>query len=80
MDTPSDIESQGLFEARYLVYDATVRAPFCFDPAAARTVLPYYELRSRLGMAGKTPDEIADAVEAAYTRGELPMRSGVSFA
>lgn len=65
---------------RDLVYDATVRAPICFDPEASRTVLPYYELRSKLGMQGKTPDQIAAAVEAANTRGELPARNGVSFA
>src|SRR5262249_47273593 len=34
---------------RNLVYDATVRAPICFDPAASRTVMPYYELRSKMG-------------------------------
>src|SRR5262245_15754503 len=45
---------------RNLVYDATVRAPICFDPAASRTVMPYYELRSKLGMEGKTPDQIAE--------------------
>jgi hypothetical protein len=67
-------------ELRDLVYDATVRAPICFDPEAARTVLPYYELRARLGMAGKAPDEIAAAVGAAYARGDLPRREGVSFA
>lgn len=65
---------------RDLVYDATVRAPICFDPEAARTVLPYYELRTRLGMSGKTPDEISEAVGSAYTKGELPRREGVSFA
>ena len=41
---------------RDLVYDATARAPICFDPKAVRSVMPYYELRSRLGIAGKTPD------------------------
>ena len=65
---------------RGLVYDATVRAPICFDPAASRTVLPYYELRTKLGMVGKTPDQIAQGVEAAYATGELPQREGVSFA
>jgi hypothetical protein len=65
---------------RDLVYDPTVRAPICFDPEAARTVMPYYELRSKLGMEGKAPDEIAKAVEAAYARGELPRRDGVTFA
>jgi hypothetical protein len=34
---------------RDLVYDARVRAPICFNPEASRTVLPYYELRSKLG-------------------------------
>ena len=64
---------------RNLVYDATVRAPICFDPEAVRTVMPYYELRTRLGMERKTPDQITAAVEAAYAKGELPQRSGVSF-
>jgi hypothetical protein len=67
-------------EFRDLVYDATVRAPICFDPEATRTVIPYYELRARLGMAGQAPDQIAEAVGAAYAKGELPKREGVSFA
>src|SRR5262245_33086702 len=65
---------------RDLVYDASVRAPICFDPTAALTVLPYYELRSRLAMEGHAPDRIAERVESAYARGELPRRDGVSFA
>lgn len=62
------------------VYDATIRAPICFDPIASRTVLPYYELRTKLGMEGKTPAQIADAVTSAYKSGALPKREGVSFA
>jgi hypothetical protein len=65
---------------RDLVYDAKVHAPICFNPAASRTVMPYYELRSKLGMAGKTPDQIAGGLQAAYVKGELPKREGVSFA
>jgi hypothetical protein len=65
---------------RDLVYDSSVRAPICFNPQAAREVLPYYELRTKLGMQGKNPEEIAEGVEAAYARGQLPHRSGVSFA
>src|SRR5262245_2708673 len=42
--------------------------------------MPYYELRSKLGMQGKTPDQIADGVQAAYVKGELPKRDVVSFA
>ena len=63
-----------------LVYDTTVRAPICFDPKAAKEVMPYYELRTKLAMEGKNPDQIREGVEAAYARGELPKRDGVSFA
>ena len=65
---------------RDFTYDPTIRAPICFDPIASRTVMPYYELRSKLGMEGKTPDQIADAVQAAYATGRLPKRDAVSFA
>jgi hypothetical protein len=65
---------------RDLVYDAKVRAPVCFDPGASRTVMPYYELRTKLGMQGKTPNQIAEGVQTAYVRGELPKRDEVSFA
>jgi hypothetical protein len=64
---------------RDLVYDSTLRAPICLNPAASRTVLPYQELRARLGMSGRTPDEIAEAVQAAYARGELPRMDAVGF-
>lgn len=65
---------------RNLVYDPTVRAPICFTPPAVRTVMPYYELRTKLALEGKNPDEIAAGVEAAYAKGELPKRDEVSFA
>ena len=45
---------------RDLVYYAKLRAPICFNPIASRTVLPLQELRARLGMEGKTPDQIAE--------------------
>jgi hypothetical protein len=65
---------------RELVYDPTVRAPICFDPVATRTVLPYYELRTKLGMEGKDPDAIARGVAMAYALGELPKHESVAFA
>jgi len=65
---------------RNFVYYSKLRAPICFDPVASRTVLPYYELRTKLGMQGKDPDAIARGVEAAYALGQLPKREGVSFA
>jgi len=65
---------------RAFVYEASIRAPICFDQVASRSVMPYYELRSKLGMERETPDQIAERVEAAYARGDLPKREGVSFA
>ena len=65
---------------RELVYDAKVRAPICFNAGSSRTVLPYYELRSKLAMEGQSPDQIAEGVQAAYVSGKLPARDGVSFA
>ena len=65
---------------RNLVYDPTVRAPICFTPQAVREVLPYYELRTKLAMQSKNPDEIAEGVQTSYAKGELPKRTGVSFA
>lgn len=67
-------------QLRDLVYDAALRAPICFDLKAAKEVMPYYELRTKLAMQGKNPDQIAEGVQAAYARGELPKRDGVSFA
>jgi len=65
---------------REIVYDPTIRAPICFTAPAARIVMPYYELRTRVAMEGKGPDQIAESVQAAYVKGDLPRRDGVSFA
>ena len=46
----------------YINYDAKTRAPICLDPQAARAVLPYYELRTKLGLEGKTAEQIAEGV------------------
>jgi len=65
---------------RNLVYDPTVHAPICFTAPAARTAMPYYELRTKLAMEGKSPDQIAESLQSAYVRGELPRRDAVTFA
>lgn len=65
---------------RDLVYDPTVHAPICFTPPAVRTAMPYYELRTTLAMEGKSPDQIAERLQAAYIKGELPRRDAVTFA
>jgi hypothetical protein len=65
---------------RDIMYDPQVRAPICFNPIAARTVLPYYELRTTLGIAGQGPEQIATGIEAAYTTGKLPAREAAGLA
>ena len=65
---------------RDLVYDPTVHAPICFTAPAARIVMPYYELRTKLAMEGKAPDQMAESLQLAYVRGELPRRDTVTFA
>jgi hypothetical protein len=64
----------------YITYDAKTRAPICLDPLASRTILAYYELRTKLGLEGKTAEQIAEAVQAAYAKGEIPKRPEVCFA
>src|SRR5258708_39439429 len=64
----------------FITYDRKPRAPICLDPQAARTLLPYFDLRTKLGLEGKTADQIAEGVEAAYAKGEIPKRTEVSFA
>jgi hypothetical protein len=53
---------------RDLVYDATVRAPICFTPPAVQQVLPYYELRTKLALQAKNPDEMAEAIAVANAK------------
>jgi hypothetical protein len=65
---------------RDLIYDPTVRAPICFTAPAARTAMPYYEMRTKLGIEGRSPDQIADALRTAYAKGALPRRDAVTFA
>ena len=64
----------------FITYDAKTRAPICLNPQAVRMVLPYYDLRTKLGMEGKTAEQIAETVQAAYAKGEIPRRTEASFA
>lgn len=65
---------------RDLVYDPTVRAPICFTAPAAKTAMPYYEMRTRLALEGKDPDRIAAAVKTAHVNGILARRGAATFA
>jgi hypothetical protein len=65
---------------RDLVYDPTVHAPICFTAPAAKTAMPYYEMRTNLAIEGKNADQIAAALKTAYAKGTLPRRDAVTFA
>jgi len=48
------------------------RGAECLNPEAARSILPYHELRTRLALAGDSRDRIIAAVRAALRDGKLP--------
>jgi len=53
-------------------WNPKVRAPHCFNPAAATTFLPVYLLKTRQVLAGKPRAEIAAGIASALERKQLP--------
>jgi hypothetical protein len=53
-------------------WNPNVRSPVCFNPAAARSFLPVYLMRTKLVLAGKSKTEMLQATEAAFDRTGLP--------
>ena len=48
------------------------RGPDCYNPPAARTVLPILFLRTKFVLAGKSREEIYESMKAAIEKKELP--------
>jgi hypothetical protein len=48
------------------------RGPLCFNPPAARTVLPITLMRTKLVLAGKSKAEVMESIKAAFEKKELP--------
>jgi hypothetical protein len=48
------------------------RSPICFNPPAARTVLPITYMKTDLVLAGKSKVEVRDSLKAAFVKKELP--------
>ena len=48
------------------------RGPVCFNPPAARTVLPITYMRTKLVVAGKSKDEVKESIRTAFEKKELP--------
>ena len=53
-------------------WNPNVRGPLCFNPPAARTVLPITYKRTEMILAGKSKEQIIDAFKVAYQKKELP--------
>jgi hypothetical protein len=49
-----------------------VRAPHCFNPAAAKSFAPIFLMKTKLVLAGKSKTEILNAINAAFDKKELP--------
>jgi hypothetical protein len=49
------------------------RGPICYNPEAARSVLPITYLRTKLALSGSSKDEIRDGIKQAYAKKELPL-------
>jgi hypothetical protein len=48
------------------------RSPICYNPQAARTILPITYVRTKLALAGKSKAEIKAGMKAALEKKELP--------
>jgi hypothetical protein len=53
-------------------WNTKIRAPHCFNPAAARTFLPIFLQKTKLVLAGKSRAQILTATTAALEKKELP--------
>jgi hypothetical protein len=48
------------------------RGPVCYNPQAAKTVIPILLIRTKLALAGKSKAEMKEGLKAAVEKGELP--------
>lgn len=53
-------------------WNPKMRAPICFNPAAARTFVPIYLMKTKLVLAGKTKTEIRERTASAMDTKQLP--------
>jgi hypothetical protein len=53
-------------------WNPKIRAPHCFNTAAARSFVPIFLMKTKLVLAGKTKTEIVAAVASALDKKELP--------
>ena len=56
-------------------WNPKVRAPICFNPAAARTFVPIFLMKTKLVLAGKSKTEIVGRPNQHWTRRNCPRWS-----
>lgn len=61
-------------------WNPKLRAPNCFNAAAAKTYVPIYLLKTKLALTGKSKMEITRATESALDKKELPAIEPASMA
>ena len=54
-------------------WNPKVRAPICFNPAAARSILPLTFKRTDMVLAGFSKAQMIDSIKAGFDRKELPQ-------
>lgn len=55
-----------------LFWDPKLRGPICFNPPAAKSILPMTYKRTALVLAGRSREQIKKAIEAALANKQLP--------
>ncbi|MGA8214730.1 MAG: hypothetical protein WB799_14135 [Candidatus Sulfotelmatobacter sp.] len=53
-------------------WNPKIRGPVCFNPPAARSILPTTYKRTEMALAGQTKAQIMDGTKAAFDKGRLP--------
>jgi hypothetical protein len=53
-------------------WNPKIRGPLCFNPPAARSILPITYKRTELVLAGQSKQQVSDAIKAAIDKKELP--------
>lgn len=53
-------------------WNPKLRGPICFNPPAARSVLPATFVRTEMALAGRTKAEIIEGNKTAFEKGKLP--------
>jgi hypothetical protein len=54
-------------------WNPKVRVPLCFNPAAARSILPLTIKRTRMVLAGLSKAQMIDSIKAGFENRELPV-------